>query len=145
MDRGLMPTVKSMVEQGTIGNMRTLTPVLSSYLLPEAKFLESPRDPLLLRALKNADTLVLKFTLRHTTVILTTVVVLVGLSLLPVLYGMGWIYLLGAAAGGGWFVWTSIGLVRSPSAKTAMVNFHASLLQLSLLLVAAILDAWLIQ
>jgi protoheme IX farnesyltransferase len=77
-------------------------------------------------------------------IILAHTVVLVALSLLPVMYGMGWIYLLGAACGGGWFVWTSIGLVRSPSAKTAMINFHASLLQLSLLLSAAILDAWLI-
>ena len=77
-------------------------------------------------------------------IILVHTVLLVGLSLTPVLYGLGWIYLLGAAAGGGLFVWTSIGLVRSPSAKTAMTNFHASLVQLSLLLVAAILDAWLI-
>ena len=77
-------------------------------------------------------------------IILGHTVVLVALSLLPFLYGLGWIYLLGAAAGGGWFVWTSIGLVRKPSAKTAMINFHASLMQLSLLLVAAILDAWLL-
>ncbi|MEN8107265.1 MAG: heme o synthase [Pseudomonadota bacterium] len=77
-------------------------------------------------------------------IILAHTILLVGLSLLPVMYGLGWIYLLGAAIGGGWFVWTSIGLVRSPSAQTAMINFHASLLQLSLLLVAAILDAWLI-
>jgi protoheme IX farnesyltransferase len=77
-------------------------------------------------------------------IILAHTVLLVALSLLPVMYGMGWIYLLGAASGGSWFVWTSIGLVRSPSARTAMINFHASLLQLGLLLVAAILDAWLI-
>ena len=77
-------------------------------------------------------------------IILAHTVALVALSLLPVMYGLGWIYLLGAAAGGGWFVRTSIGLARNPSAKTAMTNFHASLLQLSLLLVAAILDAWLL-
>jgi len=77
-------------------------------------------------------------------VILAHTVLLVALSLLPVLYGMGWIYLLGALTGGGWFVRTSIGLARRPSAETAMTNFHASLLQLSLLLVAAILDAWLL-
>jgi protoheme IX farnesyltransferase len=76
-------------------------------------------------------------------IILAHTVILVGLSLLPYLYGLGWIYLLGAAAGGGWFIWTSIGLVRNPSPAAAMTNFHASLLQLSLLLVAAILDAWL--
>jgi protoheme IX farnesyltransferase len=77
-------------------------------------------------------------------IILAHTVLLFALSLLPVMYGMGWIYLLGAATGGGWFVRTSIGLVRNQSAKTAMINFHASLIQLSLLLVAAILDAWLI-
>ena len=77
-------------------------------------------------------------------IILWHTVPLVVLSLAPVMYGMGWIYLLGAISGGGWFVRTSIGLVRNPSPKTAMSNFHASLLQLSLLLVGAILDAWLV-
>ena len=77
-------------------------------------------------------------------IILAHTVLLAGLSLLPVLYGLGWIYMLGAVSGGGLFVWTSIGLVRCPSAKTAMINFHASLIQLSLLLIGAILDAWLI-
>jgi protoheme IX farnesyltransferase len=77
-------------------------------------------------------------------IILGHTVLLAGLSLLPVMYGLGWIYFLGAASGGAWFVWTSIALARNPSPKTAMTNFHASLLQLSLLLIAAILDAWLI-
>lgn len=77
-------------------------------------------------------------------IILVHTVLLVALSLTPVLYGLGWIYLLGAVSGGGLFVWTSIGLLRCPSAKTAMTNFHASLVQLSLLLIAAILDAWLL-
>jgi len=77
-------------------------------------------------------------------IILGHTVLLAGLSLLPVMYGLGWIYLLGAATGGAWFVWTSIGLARNPSPEAAMTNFHASLLQLSLLLIATILDAWLI-
>jgi len=77
-------------------------------------------------------------------IILGHTVLLAGLSLLPVMYGLGWIYFLGAATGGAWFVWKSMGLVRHPSPETAMANFHASLLQLSLLLIAAILDAWLI-
>lgn len=76
-------------------------------------------------------------------VILAHTVVLVALSLLPVFYGLGWIYLLGAAAGGGWFVRTSLDLVRNPTPQAAMTNFHASLLQLGLLLAGAILDAWL--
>jgi protoheme IX farnesyltransferase len=77
-------------------------------------------------------------------IILAHTVALVALSLLPVLYGLGWIYLLGAAGGGGWFVHTSIALVRNPSPQAAMTNFHASLLQLSLLLSGTILDAWLL-
>ena len=77
-------------------------------------------------------------------IILAHTVLLVAMSLTPVFFGMGWIYLLGAIAGGGWFVWTSIGLARNPCARTAMVNFHASLMQLCLLLTAVILDAWLL-
>ena len=77
-------------------------------------------------------------------IILAHTLALVVLSLLPVLFGMGWIYLSGAILGGAKFVWTSIGLVRDPSPANAMINFHASLVQLSLLLTGAILDAWLI-
>jgi protoheme IX farnesyltransferase len=77
-------------------------------------------------------------------IILGHTVLLAGLSLLPVMYGLGWIYFLGAAMGGAWFIRTSIGLARNPSPETAMTNFHASLLQLSLLLIATILDTWLI-
>jgi protoheme IX farnesyltransferase len=75
-------------------------------------------------------------------VILAHTVALVGLSLLPFFLGLGWIYLAGAATGGGWFLWTSVRLARNPSPAAAMSNFHASLLQLSLLLGGAILDAW---
>ena len=77
-------------------------------------------------------------------IILAHTVALVALSLLPVMFGMGWIYFLGAAVGGARFIWTSVGLVRNPSPGTAMTNFHASLVQLTLLLSGAILDAWLI-
>lgn len=77
-------------------------------------------------------------------IILAHTLALVGLSLLPFLYGLGWIYLLGAMTGGGWFVWTSVCLARNPSPAAAMRNFHASLMQLTVLLGAAILDAWLI-
>jgi protoheme IX farnesyltransferase len=77
-------------------------------------------------------------------IILAHTLALVGLSLLPFLYGLGWIYLLGAMTGGGWFAWTSVCLARNPSPAAAMRNFHASLMQLTVLLGAAILDAWLI-
>jgi len=73
-------------------------------------------------------------------VILAHTVALVLLSLLPVVYGLGWIYLLGAAVGGGFFVLKSVHLVQNPGPAAAMANFKASLLQLGLLLFAAILD-----
>ena len=79
-----------------------------------------------------------------TRIILAHTVLLVGLSLLPVAYGLSWVYLIGAASGGAYFVLTSIQLAQTPSPKTAMKNFHASLLQLSLLLLSAILDTWIV-
>ncbi len=75
--------------------------------------------------------------------ILAHTLALVALSLMPAIFGAsGWIYLLGAAAGGAVFVRASLRLARAPSRATAMSNFHASLIQLSLLLLAAIADAW---
>ena len=77
-------------------------------------------------------------------IILAHTLALVALSLVPAMFGLGWIYLLGAALGGARFLWTSVGLVRNPTPGMAMANFHASLMQLTLLLGGAILDAWLI-
>ena len=79
------------------------------------------------------DALAAKVILGHT-------VALVLLSLVPAAYGLGWIYLLGAATGGAWFIVASLRLVWRPGPTAAMSNFKASLLQLSLLLFAAILD-----
>ncbi len=73
-------------------------------------------------------------------VILGHTVALVILSLLPAALGMGWIYLLGAAGGGAYFVQKSVRLVLDPGPKAAMANFFASLVQLGLLLFAAIAD-----
>jgi protoheme IX farnesyltransferase len=73
-------------------------------------------------------------------VILAHTVALVLLSLVPAALGMGWIYLAGAVAGGGYFVLNSVRLAKNPGPKAAMVNFFASLVQLGLLLFAAILD-----
>jgi protoheme IX farnesyltransferase len=81
-----------------------------------------------------ADTIAARIILAHT-------VLLVMLSLLPIAFGLGWIYLIGATSGGGLFVCKSISLLRRPGPTTAMANFHASLIQLSLLLCAAMLDA----
>ena len=73
-------------------------------------------------------------------VILAHSLLLVGLSFLPVFWSMGPIYLAGAAIGGSLFVWTSIRLVGTPDRKNAIRNFLASLLQLVLLLGAAVAD-----
>ena len=69
---------------------------------------------------------------------------LVGFSLLPFFYGLGWIYLLGAASGGGYFIYRNIQMVREPTRKTAMSSFFASLIQLVVLLALAVVDVLLI-
>jgi heme o synthase len=70
-------------------------------------------------------------------------VVLVAASLLPLLYSAGWIYGIGAATGGAWFLRQSARLARAPGRATAMASFHASLAQLTLLLAAAMIEnAW---
>lgn len=74
-------------------------------------------------------------------IILANTVMLVAVSLAPALYSLGWIYFAGAAAGGAYFIKKNLDLVRDPNRKTAFGCFHASLLQLSVLLTAGILDA----
>ncbi len=81
---------------------------------------------------------------RASWIILAHTVAVVGASVVPVFHGMGWLYLSAALAGGVWFVWRSIQLVRRPDRRSAMANFFASLVQLGLLLGAAILDAWIL-
>ncbi|HET6574014.1 MAG TPA: efflux RND transporter permease subunit, partial [Fimbriiglobus sp.] len=57
----------------------TVTPALSSLLLPRARFLERPKDPLLLRGLKWLDAKLVRWALRHRwTVIAASAVVAVG-------------------------------------------------------------------
>lgn len=65
---------------------------------------------------------------------------LVASSIVPAFFGMGWLYLAAAVGGGGYFLLTSAQLARDPTRRRAMVNFHASLIQLTVLLVAAIAD-----
>lgn len=74
-------------------------------------------------------------------VIFAHTVLLVALSFVPLAYGLGWVYGLGAAIGGAYFVRTSARLVRTPTVVSARANFNASLVQLSLLLVATFADA----
>ncbi|NLD70616.1 MAG: protoheme IX farnesyltransferase [Limnobacter sp.] len=75
-------------------------------------------------------------------VILAHAVVMVGLSLALTALSPGWVYGSCALLGGGLFVWKTVELVRAPSRKTALASFHASLVQLSLLLLGAIADGW---
>ena len=73
--------------------------------------------------------------------ILIHAIILVALSLVPVLYGMGWIYFIGALSGGAFFIYASIKLYLKPSVSEAWRTFAASIVQLGLLLTAAILDS----
>jgi len=78
---------------------------------------------------------------RAARVVLWSTVALALTALLPIWFGAGVIYLLGAVVGGGYFVYKAWLLARSPSRKSAMGSFFASLIQLSLLLVASTLDS----
>ena len=80
---------------------------------------------------------------RAARVILAHTVALVAASLLPFVFGLGLVYLALAVIGGWVFLEKSIALVRAPGPAAAQANFKASLLQLSLILVGAMADAWL--
>jgi len=75
-----------------------------------------------------------------TWIILGHVVALVSLSLLPVFYGLGWIYLLGVVVGGVYFVRETLRFHYKPTIPQAWRTFASSIAQLGLMLVAAILD-----
>ncbi|MBS0506905.1 MAG: protoheme IX farnesyltransferase [Proteobacteria bacterium] len=74
------------------------------------------------------------------TVLLSTIALFLA-SLAPLAFGAGWVYGIGAFVGGLHFVRKSWQLARKPERATAMASFFASLVQLSLLLVAASIDA----
>jgi len=65
---------------------------------------------------------------------------LVLASLLPVVLGMGWLYLATALGAGTYLLLKSAQLARAPTYRTAMANFHASLAYLALLIGAAIAE-----
>ena len=75
-----------------------------------------------------------------TSAILLHTLALVTISLVPVLYGQGWAYGLCAFAGGAYFLWKSVVLYLAPGQRTAMANFFASLIQLTLLIAGVGLD-----
>ena len=78
---------------------------------------------------------------RASRIVLLSTVALAITSLLPIFFGAGIIHFVGAATGGGYFVYKAWLLARAPSRQTAMGSFFASLIQLSLLLVATTLDS----
>jgi len=65
---------------------------------------------------------------------------LVAASLLPAWFSMGGIYLLSAAAGGAFFLLRCRALVQRPGRETARAAFLASLVQLSAVLLGAMVD-----
>ncbi|HXE46901.1 MAG TPA: heme o synthase [Ramlibacter sp.] len=73
-------------------------------------------------------------------IVFASTLALVAASLLPLAFGAGWVYAIGAAGGGAHFVHKSWRLARQPNRATAMGSFFASLIQLSALLVAATID-----
>ncbi len=77
-----------------------------------------------------------------TLAILTHSVALFAISLVPLWFGEGIWYGLGAGAGGAYFLWRSIRLYYSPAKQTAMANFFASLLQLGLLILGVMVQAF---
>ncbi len=75
-----------------------------------------------------------------TLTILAHAVALVGLSLVPLWYGMGWLYGVGAVTGGGYFVFACARLASRPGRANAWHAFAASIVQLGVLMLATILD-----
>jgi protoheme IX farnesyltransferase len=77
-------------------------------------------------------------------VVLINTLMLVAISIMPFFYGMSWIYLLAAAGGGGYFIYYNVLMIRDPSPRVAMKSFFASLAQLVLLLLGAVVDVLLL-
>jgi protoheme IX farnesyltransferase len=78
---------------------------------------------------------------RAARIVFASTVALVVASLLPLAFGAGPVYALGAVGGGAHFVHRSWRLARRPDRASAMGSFFASLVHLSALLATATLDA----
>ena len=79
---------------------------------------------------------------RAARVIAAHTVVLVAVSLTPLGLGLGWVYGGCAAVGGALFIAASVKLMRQPDRETALRNFHASLVQLVLILTGAMIEGF---
>jgi len=77
---------------------------------------------------------------RAARIVFASTAALVAASLLPLAFGAGPVYALGAIGGGLHFLHRSWRLARRPDRASAMGSFFASLVQLSALLVAASID-----
>jgi heme o synthase len=77
---------------------------------------------------------------RAAQVVFASAVLLVASTMIPLAFGMGVTYAVGAFAGGTIFLRATWALARTPGKATARASFRASLVQLTLLLVAAIAD-----
>ena len=78
---------------------------------------------------------------RAARIVHASALILVASSFLPLVFGAGWVVGAGAALGGAYFLWRTKALARAPSRKAAMAAFFASMVQLSLLLLAVVVDA----
>jgi protoheme IX farnesyltransferase len=77
---------------------------------------------------------------RAARIVYASAVALALASLLPMLFGAGLAYLVGAAGGGAYFVLKARALAAAPSRATAIGSFLASLVQLAALLAGASVD-----
>lgn len=82
---------------------------------------------------------------RAAQVVLANTVFLVTAGFVPLFLGLGWLYLVGALTGAVWLLTKNVEMARNPSRRSALACFHASLGQLTLVLAAAMLDAWLVS
>ncbi len=78
---------------------------------------------------------------RAARIVHASTIALVAVSLLPVFLGAGWVVFAGALIGGVHFLRKTHALARNPSRGTAMAAFFASMVQLSALLAAVVIDA----
>lgn len=78
---------------------------------------------------------------RASRIVLTSSIALAVASVLPILAGAGFVYLLGAVPGSLWFVYKAWSLVKQQNRKAAISCFLASLVQLNAVLIFACVDA----